>query len=548
VRLSELTSAQYQRYFEKRLTRIRVSGRSHMAHCPWHDDKNPSLSVNFEKGVWKCHAGCGEGGLIDFEKKFGNCDDQSALARIADLLGLPQKAFVYASDKPEAVYTYRDVFERPLFEVLRKPGKRFVQRRPNPEGGGWIYETTSIEMVLYNLPTVATAKQILVVEGEKDADNLTVALGDRFPHIWVKTCPRGAGKWHDSYSTYFAGKQVVIIPDNDEAGEKHAQEVARTSWKYTHNIRVIHLPGIPEKGDVSDWLAAHSVDELPGIVKATPFWRPAEADTSLFMSVSKFEEKSADTIQWLIEGIIQKGANGLVIARPKSGKSFLVADLAMALASGQSWLGFFTPQRTRVGLVSREDNGSLTQWRVKKMRGPRKLTAADLDGWFYINAKGMSPKIMLDNDLEVKALIEDLRKYRTEFLIMDVMRVLHSANENDNTEMQRVIDVLNQIQDSTGVSICLVHHDNKREDATLTERARGASAIAGGAEFICGVRVVEEDDHIREFCCELKAGIAPNKFYWGILDRNEGVALERIDWEPPKKGRKGSTDFDTEQL
>jgi len=189
--------------------------------------------------------------------------------------------------------------------------------------------------------------------------------------------------------------------------------------------------------------------------------------------------------------------------------------------------------------VSREDHGGLTQWREKKLRAHRHLTPEDLDGWLYINAKGMRPKIMLDDEAEVKALIADLKNYQSEFLILDVMRVLHSADENDNTEMQEVLKVLNRIQDETGCSVCLVHHDNKREEATLTERARGASAIAGFAEFICGIRVVDETEWTREFVCELKASIPPEKFYWRILDtEDDAINLSRVEYTPPQKERR----------
>jgi hypothetical protein len=102
-----------------------------------------------------------------------------------------------------------------------------------------------------------------------------------------------------------------------------------------------------------------------------------------------------------------------------------------------------------------------------------------------------------------------------------------------------VLEVLNSIQDQCGRSILLVHHDNKREDATLTERARGASAIAGYAEFMCGIRVVDETNWTREFSCELKAAMAPDKIHFRILDTADGGAkLERVEWHPPERKKR----------
>lgn len=37
-----------------------------LAHCPFHDDHNPSLAFNVDRGVWICRAGCGRGDLVEF--------------------------------------------------------------------------------------------------------------------------------------------------------------------------------------------------------------------------------------------------------------------------------------------------------------------------------------------------------------------------------------------------------------------------------------------------------------------------------------------------
>lgn len=541
MKISELTEAQFLRYFETRLSdrRMRRSGAGYMALCPFHLDRTPSLSINTQAGVWKCHGACGQGGLIDFEMKFASCDKDAALSHIAEIVGAAQ---LNLGQKPEAIYSYTDTFGKELFQVVRYPGKRFTQRQPDGKGG-WIYKTQNLKMVLYHLPEVITAKNVIVCEGEKDCDNLRGALKDQ-QHLAVTTCPRGAGKWLDDFSIYFAGKQVLILPDNDEAGRKHAQTVAMSAYKYAQGIKVCEMPEVDSKGDVSDYLKTHSGNDVLALAQDVPWWRPPEADTSLFMSVSQFVEKAVDAVDWLVEGVIQRGANGMMIARPKCGKSWTVLDLAVALASGQQWFDFFIPKRVKVAVVSREDHYGLTQNRAIRLSRQRNLTPGELDGWLYVNAKGLKPKIMLDYPDDVAALITDLKRQQTEFLILDVMRVLHGAEENDNTEMQKVIDVLNHIQTETGAAICLIHHDSKKEGATLTERARGASAIAGWAEFICGLKVVDETEWVREFECELKAAMAPDKFYFRILDTpGGGVMMPRVNWEPKKRKKESEVPF-----
>ena len=87
--------------------------------------------------------------------------------------------------------------------------------------------------------------QVFVVEGEKDADALA-QMG------LVATCNSGgAGKWLNDFKEHFAGKRVVVLPDNDQAGRSHARTVARSLSAVAGQIKIVELPGLEPKGDVS---------------------------------------------------------------------------------------------------------------------------------------------------------------------------------------------------------------------------------------------------------------------------------------------------------
>ena len=107
--------------------------------------------------------------------------------------------------------------------------------------------------MLYQLPrlldAVKNGETVFIAEGEKDCNNLA-ALG-----LVATTSPMGAGKWRDYYSNSLQGANVVILADNDDAGRKHAQQVAK-SLSGKAKIKVIEFPDLPEKGDVSDWLGS----------------------------------------------------------------------------------------------------------------------------------------------------------------------------------------------------------------------------------------------------------------------------------------------------
>lgn len=167
-----------------------------------------------------------------------------------------------------AEYEYRDEAGELLFVVERRAGKRFVQRRPDGSSG-WTWNLKGARRVPYRLPELLAARSVYVVEGEKDVHRL------EREGLVATTVPGGAGKWRDDYAEHFADRHVAIIPDNDAPGRKHAQTVAAALEGVAKSVRVVELPEVPDKGDVSDFLDAHPVEVLREIVRATPEWEPS---------------------------------------------------------------------------------------------------------------------------------------------------------------------------------------------------------------------------------------------------------------------------------
>ena len=157
-----------------------------------------------------------------------------------------------------ATYRYADAAGVLLYEVVRFEPKDFRQRRPDGRGG-WIWNLGDVARVLYRLPelvaSVADGRPVFVVEGEKDADNLA-ALG-----VVATTCAMGAGKWRPEYNDALRDRHVFIVPDNDEPGRAHAEQVAEALADVAASVKIVELPGLPPKGDVSDWLAAGGTKE-----------------------------------------------------------------------------------------------------------------------------------------------------------------------------------------------------------------------------------------------------------------------------------------------
>ena len=85
----------------------------------------------------------------------------------------------------------------------------------------------------------------------------------------------GAKKWKPYYSDYLIGADVVIIPDNDKPGREHAERVAQSLVGKAKSIKMLELPNLPPKGDVSDWLEAGGTkEELLALAETTAEYEP----------------------------------------------------------------------------------------------------------------------------------------------------------------------------------------------------------------------------------------------------------------------------------
>ena len=190
-----------------------------------------------------------------------------------------------AKDHPEEIYTFErtHIYWQPdgenyLFRVVihKAPSgrKKVWQERwdgtlqvtqfgvqPN---GEWRRGLADTPLTLYNAPLLPewkfyydthpeeTTRLLFIVEGEKDAETL-------WQRGFPATCnPQGAGKWKPEFSPLVQGFDVVLLPDYDEAGIKHAEDVAAKIAGYARTIRIVKLweimPELPPKGDATDYL------------------------------------------------------------------------------------------------------------------------------------------------------------------------------------------------------------------------------------------------------------------------------------------------------
>lgn len=367
-------------FYEKHLPSLKkISGDEWAATCPFHEDRNPSLNFNARTGLFHCH-GCKAGGdIFSFYGRLhglSNGDFPRIVEGIAGDFGIAfsnghrAKQDTPKSGRIVATYDYHDEAGGLLFQVCRMEPKTFRQRRPDGKGG-WVWNLKGVEPVLYHLPEVLAADEVLLPEGEKDADALRALF------FTATTNSMGAGKWRDSYTEALRGKDVVLLPDNDEPGREHALKVASALHGVAKSIKLILLPGLPEKGDVSDFIAQHedpemAAERLATIIDGSPTWEPGAEPGSETKGNRQSDEHIFGDPQPLVEKTLPapyptEALPGTVRQAVEEVQAFVKAPMALVASSA-------------LAAVSVVVQAHIDIERAKKLTGPTSLnflTVAD---------------------------------------------------------------------------------------------------------------------------------------------------------------------------
>jgi hypothetical protein len=189
-----------------------------------------------------------------------------------------------------ASWVYTDEHGAPLYKVERledgtlgangKPKKTFRQSKADGRGG-WISGAGSMDgvrRVPYRLPeliaAIAAGEVIYVFEGEKCVDLAIKHLG-----VCATTNSGGAATWPADLNSWFAGADVVPVPDGNAIGQTHALKVARALSGIAKRVRIVTLLGLGEKDDIEQWIAAGGSREgLLELVARAPNYEPPPAE------------------------------------------------------------------------------------------------------------------------------------------------------------------------------------------------------------------------------------------------------------------------------
>ena len=353
----------------RRFSQVQQNGDGWIGLCPAHADRNPSLSIktgNDGRTLLHCHAGCQPDAVL-----------RAAGLTRTDLF--ESNGHTSTNGQIVATYDYRDENSTLLYQVVRFDPKNFRQRQPKP-GGGWAWSVKDVRKVLYRLPDVLAAdpkRTVFVVEGEKDANRLA-DLG-----LVATTNVGGAGKWRPEYNEHFRGRGVVVIADNDDPGRDHAQKVSQSLHGIAASIKILSLPGLPEHGDVSDWIkAGGSAMKLRRYARYLPDWSPATSTGDLSPAFTRLltgRELLAlnATPRFLIRNVLVGGQPAIVGGRSKTMKTSVACDLVVSLGSGTPFLGKFDSQRVNVGFWSGESGAAVVRETAQRIASAKGVSLAD---------------------------------------------------------------------------------------------------------------------------------------------------------------------------
>jgi hypothetical protein len=491
-------------------------GNGYLASCPvphhgqGNGDKNPSLSVtDGEDGniLFKCH---------------GGCDQQSVFSTIKDMGLLPQlpdrpeylsnvRPIMPAIPILESEWVYTDENELPLFVKQRyktfdAKGKTYKTLRIMADGSR-VGKLGDCRIVPYRLPellqAVTNGKVVYIAEGEKAVDALC-SLG-----VTATTSHAGAGGWNADLNQYFAGANVVVVPDNDVAGWSYATKIVESLLPVVKSIRVtdlgletlkadayefVHQLGgtkeaLADKAKNSKVLGHEDVILIPKRLREPvpdPFLthnnepkEEAQPNSRKKLLVESWDSIKDEPVEWLVDSIIPKRSFVALYAPPASYKSFISLDLAEAIATGRDWMGYRIPKKGAVLYICGEGHGGMGA-RVKACKIQNK--SPDGANLYIIRAQlnlRSSPEDFAELLDAINDLIAEIDE-PLEIIILDTLMRMSGGNFNENSseDMGAFITQAGKLQEIFECALMVIHHSGK----DVTKGLRGHSSLLGAVD------------------------------------------------------------------
>ena len=375
-------------------------------------------------------------------------------------------------------------------------------------------------------------------EGEKDVDSI-VRLGA----LAITFGGTGDGL-PAGCEACFVGRNVIILADNDEGGRRHAEQKAALIHPVAQGVRIIHFAELPEKGDVSDWIAlGKDRDDLQRRVDETAIWIPpvvANVVTSPPAKRRLISHRASDIqperLEWVWPGRIARGKAALLGGPPGLGKSQVTVNIAATVSTGADWpCNEGRAPQGDVVILSAEDG-------IADTIVPRLIAAGADTGCIHIVAAATkldgTGRKTFSLKTDVDLLEEMSREIGTVRLIIidPISAYMGGADGNGNVETREVLEPLAEMANRLGIAVVAVTHLNKGGAGNQSALNRFAGSIAFVAAARSAYLVIEDpEDENRRLFLQAKNNLGPKGK--GLAFRVEqrlipgDILASNISWE-----------------
>ena len=196
----------------------------------------------------------------------------------------------------------------------------------------------------------------------------------------------------------------------------------------------------------------------------------------LVISLDKYKDHVPKLSDELIQGVLRVGHKMLISGPSKAGKSFLLMELCIAIATGGEWLGF-PCKKGRVFYINLEIDPNSCITRFLKIYNALGITDTNdmknIDIW---NLRGHAVPL----DQLVPDIIKKTKDKQYDAIILDPIYKILTGDENSATEMAKFTNQFDRICTETGCAAIYCHHHSKGAQGSkrAMDRASGSGVFA----------------------------------------------------------------------
>jgi 5S rRNA maturation endonuclease (ribonuclease M5) len=330
---------------------------------------------------------------------------------------------------------------------------------------------------LYNIPGIISAKKVILVEGEKSADALIAYGLTASTAMFGANAPINKTDWSP-----LIGKEVIIWPDNDEAGKEYAQKVAKHLLNVASFVSILN----PSQDKAAKWDAADAVLENFDIRQFLETARSANSTLPSYSIADFVNDDSPMPDDIIMPRLLTPGGMLLIGGAPKVGKSDFLINFLIHLAAGEGFLGLKPPRPLKIFYLQAEIGYHYMRERIKKL-------AIAKETFFKAsqNLIATSRIQMILNDQGVDAAYRTIKHYfpnqAPDIICIDPIRNVFdggsdNGSENDNNAMlfflqNRIEKLRSMLNPEMGIILC--HHTKKIKKKDVEEDPFQAFSGAG---------------------------------------------------------------------